>query len=117
MNRDISKTRSLSKQQCLSCQAGTKPLVNQEVQELLKQLDADWRAIDDRHIERDFKFGNFKDGLEFVNKVGHLAQEQGHHPEVFLKWSKVTIILRTHKIGGLSKNDFIFAAKIDEMTK
>ena len=117
MDKDASGARSLFREKCLPCQAGTKPLVNQAVQELLKQLDADWRAIEDRHIERDFKFGNFKDGLEFVNKVGQLAEQEGHHPEIFLKWGKVTLVLKTHKIGGLSENDFILAAKIDEMIK
>lgn len=108
---------SLAKEKCVPCQAGAEPLKNQAAQDLVKQLNVDWVVIEDHHIEREFKFNNFKDGLDFVNKVGQLAEEQGHHPEIFLKWGKVTLILWTHKIGGLSENDFILAAKIDEMMK
>ncbi|MBC8481279.1 MAG: 4a-hydroxytetrahydrobiopterin dehydratase [Planctomycetes bacterium] len=108
---------SLATHECRPCQKGAEPLSIHHAQKLLKQLDPDWRLIDDRHIERDFKFEDFKQGLDFTINVGQLAEEQQHHPEIFLKWGKVTLILWTHKIAGLHENDFIFAAKIDQMLK
>ena len=76
----------------------------------------EWSVIDDRRIEKIFKFGTFADALAFVNKVGAIAEENGHHPDINLfGWNKVTITLSTHAIDGLSENDFILASKIDEI--
>ncbi|NLJ99179.1 MAG: 4a-hydroxytetrahydrobiopterin dehydratase [Tissierellia bacterium] len=66
-------------------------------------------------LKKEYKFKNFKDALDFTNKVGSLAEEEGHHPDIYLSWGKVVIKLWTHKIDGLHKNDFILAAKIDEI--
>lgn len=71
--------------------------------------------IEEHHLEHEYKFKNFKEALEFTNKVGALAEQQGHHPDIFLAWGKVKITLFTHKIDGLSESDFIMAAKISEL--
>ena len=83
---------------------------------LLRQLN-NWKlAHDFKHISKEFTFKNFADALAFVDKIGALAEEEGHHPDITLAWGKVGVTLTTHAIGGLSQNDFILAAKIDKIT-
>jgi len=72
-------------------------------------------VINNHHLERHFKFPDFKTALDFVNKVGDVAEEQGHHPDIHLSWGKVHVTIWTHKIDGLTESDFIFAAKIDRL--
>ena len=104
----------LIKCKCTACQGGVEPLKGQAIEVLFKQLSEGWHVIDEHHLEKEYKFPNFKEVLEFVNKVGQLAESQGHHPDIFLSWGKVKLSIWTHKINGLHKNDFILAAKIDE---
>jgi 4a-hydroxytetrahydrobiopterin dehydratase len=85
-----------------------------EIQKILK-LVPEWKAIDDHHLTRAFTFPDFKQALDFVNRVGALAEEQGHHPDILLAWGKAEITLWTHKINGLTESDFIMAAKIDRV--
>jgi 4a-hydroxytetrahydrobiopterin dehydratase len=87
--------------------------------ELHSQLPdaAEWKVINDHHLTRAFTFPDFKQALDFVNKVGALAEEQGHHPDIMLKWGKVEITLWTHKIDGLTESDFIMAAKISRLPR
>ena len=82
--------------------------------ELHKQV-ADWQVVNEHHLTRQFKFPDFKQALAFVNRVGELAEEQGHHPDILLAWGKAEITLWTHKIDGLTESDFIMAAKIDRL--
>jgi len=82
--------------------------------ELHKQV-ADWQVVNEHHLTRQFKFPDFKQALAFVNRVGELAEEQGHHPDILLAWGKAEITLWTHKIDGLTESDFIMAAKIDPL--
>ncbi|MHC4396373.1 MAG: 4a-hydroxytetrahydrobiopterin dehydratase [Planctomycetota bacterium] len=105
----------LLKSQCIPCQGGVEPLKGKVIAELLKQLAKDWQVIDEHHLEKEYRFRNFKQSLEFVNKVGELAEIQGHHPDIYLAWSRVRLIIWTHKIDGLHENDFILAAKADEL--
>jgi 4a-hydroxytetrahydrobiopterin dehydratase len=91
------------------------PLKGEALAALRTQIDPAWEVIEEHHLARAFKFRNFVDALAFVNKVGALAEEQGHHPDIFLAWGKVRVELSTHKIGGLSESDFILAAKIDRL--
>ncbi len=79
-----------------------------------KQVDG-WNVIEEHHITKLFRFLNFREALRFVNLVGELAEEQGHHPDIYLAWGKVEITTWTHKINGLTENDFILAAKIDQL--
>lgn len=105
----------LSQKKCGPCEGGTKPLTKVEFAPYLEEVK-DWEVIDNLKIRKKFKFKNFKEALTFVNKVGELAENEGHHPDINLhSWNKVTITLSTHAIGGLSINDFILAAKIDRV--
>ena len=107
---------TLAEKTCVPCRGGTPPLEPAAVAELRAQLQPGWDAVDDHHLTRTFKFPNFAKALEFVNQVGALAEEQGHHPDVYLAWGKVRVEIWTHKIDGLTESDFIFAAKIDAIT-
>ena len=81
----------------------------------LQQLDDGWQAPNDHHLTKQFAFADFKSGLAFVDRVGALADEQGHHPDIYLAWGKVRVDVWTHKIDGLTESDFIFAAKCDRL--
>ncbi len=105
---------SLSKKECVPCKGGVPPLNGDELEQLEKQVDG-WEVIEKHHIMKTFKFSNFVKALAFVNKVGEIAEEQGHHPDIFLTWGKARIEICTHKINGLTESDFILAAKIDEI--
>ncbi len=104
---------NLSKKNCVPCKGGVPPLKGEALQELLKQLGNGWKVIDDHHLEKEYTFKNFREALAFTNKVGAIAEEQGHHPDIFLSYGKVKIQLWTHKINGLTESDFILAAKCD----
>lgn len=107
--------KDLTSKKCVPCSIGAIPLNANEIQDLLKSLDKNWDVVDDIQIERTFKFKDFKEALEFTNKVGDLAEAEGHHPDICLSWGKVEITLWRHKIKGLHENDFILAAKIDNL--
>ncbi len=104
----------LASKQCVPCKGGIPPLKGEELKRLNKQID-EWDVIDEHHLSKTYKFPNFVKALEFVNKVGDIAEQQGHHPNIFLAWGKARIEIWTHKIGGLTESDFILAAKIDEV--
>jgi 4a-hydroxytetrahydrobiopterin dehydratase len=105
----------LLSKQCIPCTIDTPPLEADEILQLKPQLNEAWKVLEDRQLERQFKFKDFATALEFVNKVGALAEEEGHHPDLELGWGRVVIRLMTHKIKGLSYNDFVMAAKIDQL--
>ena len=101
---------------CKPCEAGTEALPESVLAELLKQVPG-WELLQEMKIAKTFKFPNFRKALEFTNRVGELAESEGHHPDIFLSWGKVKIELSTHAVKGLSENDFILAARIDELPK
>ncbi|HWY78812.1 MAG TPA: 4a-hydroxytetrahydrobiopterin dehydratase [Candidatus Sulfotelmatobacter sp.] len=104
----------LTKKKCVPCEGGAKPLIADEYEAYLRNALAGWIAVDAVKIEKEYKFKNFQKALDFVSLVGQIAEEEGHHPDIFLhNWNKVTLTLSTHAIGGLSENDFILATKID----
>lgn len=104
----------LADKQCVPCKGGTPPLKGKELENLHKSVPQ-WTVTNEHHIQRAFKFPDFVQALAFVNKVGALAEEQGHHPDILLTWGKAEITLWTHSINGLSESDFIMAAKIDRL--
>ncbi|MDP3901502.1 MAG: 4a-hydroxytetrahydrobiopterin dehydratase [bacterium] len=106
----------LIKKHCIPCEGGVSPLDEIEIKEYLKQVP-EWSFIKSPHhsIDREFKFRNFIEAMEFVNKVADLAEREGHHPDITINYNKVNLSLWTHAIGGLFENDFILAAKIDKL--
>ena len=106
----------LSDKKCVACEGGTPPLTTEEIQNLKPQIPSWDVAADEKSIAREFAFKNFKEALAFVNKVGEIAESEGHHPDLNLhNYKKVLVTLSTHAIHGLSENDFIVAAKIDKI--
>jgi 4a-hydroxytetrahydrobiopterin dehydratase len=109
--------KDLKSKTCTACSGEEKPLTGNTLKEYSKEVDAGWKVEEEHHITRSFDFPDFRTALDFTNKVGSLAEEQGHHPDISLSWGNVTIKLFTHKIDGLHDNDFIMADKIDEIFK
>jgi 4a-hydroxytetrahydrobiopterin dehydratase len=103
----------LQEQKCVPCHSGMPSLSKQQAREMLNEIP-DW-TLNDNSIERMFAFKDFKDSIDFVNKVAEIANEQDHHPDIHIYYNKVRIELTTHKIKGLSENDFILAAKINSI--
>jgi len=104
---------NLDKKHCVPCEGGMPPLTAEEIQPLLQQISG-WKVIADKALEKEFKKKDFAEALAFVNNIGKIAEEEGHHPDIFLHgWNKVKITLSTHAIKGLSENDFILARRID----
>ena len=101
--------------QCVPCKGGTPPLRGPGIDDLLARLGNDWRVVEEHHLEKEFRFKNFREALDFTNRVGALAEEQGHHPDIYLAWGKVRLTVWTHKIDGLTESDFVFAAKSDRV--
>jgi len=107
----------LSSGQCEACRVGAPTVSDQERDELSIQIP-EWQIVrrkDIQRLERAYKFANFVDALAFTNRVGALAEEQGHHPDLLTEWGRVTVTWWSHKIKGLHKNDFIMAAKTDRL--
>ena len=108
----------LKDKKCVPCEGGVDPLNPDQTEELMKELSEEWMLIDQhRMLARTFTFKDFKQALAFANKVGAIAEEEQHHPDMTVGYGNMGVELTTHAIGGLSINDFIVAAKIDEITK
>lgn len=106
---------ALAEKECVPCKGGVPPLKGNDLQNLVTQLNPGWQLIREHHLEREFKFKDFREALSFTNQVGDLAEEQGHHPDIYLSWGKVKVTIWTHKIDGLTESDFVLAAKIDRL--
>src|ERR1700752_5319811 len=106
----------LADKKCVPCKGGVLPTKGRELQELMKAVP-EWKVVNEHHLTREFKFPDFQQALDFVNRVGAVAEEQGHHPDILLAWGKAEVTLWTHKINGLTESDFIMAAKIDRLNK
>jgi 4a-hydroxytetrahydrobiopterin dehydratase len=104
----------LSSKQCVPCRGGVPALKGDEITPLLNQLNG-WEVVEEHHLMKTYRFANFRESLSFVNRVGELAEEQGHHPDICFGWGEAEIKIWTHKIKGLTESDFILAAKIDEV--
>ncbi len=104
----------LAEKNCVPCKGGVPALQGTELASYQSQVN-NWNVIEEHHIEREFSFPNFVDALQFTNQVGELAEQEGHHPDIYLAWGKVGIKIWTHKINGLTESDFVLAAKIDRL--
>lgn len=104
----------LASRQCVPCRGGVPPLQGEEITKLLSDLDG-WEVVDQHHLKKSYKFADFRESKKFVDLVGELAEEQGHHPDICFGWGKAEITIWTHKIDGLTESDFILAAKIDRL--
>lgn len=105
----------LAKKKCVPCAGGVPHLKGKELHELLSKLNSSWKIIEDRKLEKEYEFSDFRHALSFTNKIGEVAEHEGHHPDIYLAWGKVKVMIWTHKINGLTESDFILAAKCDEV--
>jgi 4a-hydroxytetrahydrobiopterin dehydratase len=108
---------TLTQKKCIPCEAGTPPIGPLEARKMMAELDPSWHLVADHELRREFPFKDFSSALAFANKVGRLADEEGHHPNLTIQWGLLVVETWTHAIDGLSENDFILAAKIDELAK
>ena len=104
----------LAAKTCVPCRGDTPPLKGDGLLLLGAQVP-DWEVIEEHHLKRRFRFKNFREALLFVNRVGELAEQQGHHPDVTFGWGYADVTVWTHKIDGLTESDFVFAAKVDAL--
>ena len=104
----------LAERQCVPCRGGVPALTTEEIQPLAAQIPG-WDVIDVHHLQKTYQFGNFRETLDFVNRIGELAEQQGHHPDICFGWGKADVSIWTHKIDGLTESDFVLAAKIDKL--
>ena len=103
----------LAAKHCVPCNGGVPPLKGEELRKFSVQLP-DWKVIDEHHITKTYQFPDFKTALDFVNRVGAIAESEGHHPDITLAWGRVDVKTYTHKIDGLTESDFVLAAKVDQ---
>ena len=103
---------SLAEKHCVPCRGGVPPLKEEELEKMRGQVP-DWQVVDQHHLTKSFSFPDFRTALDFVNRIGEIAESEGHHPDLMLAWGKVDVKIWTHKIDGLTESDFILAAKID----
>lgn len=105
---------ALADQTCVPCRGGV-PALKGPALDALKAEVPGWEVVNEHHLHREFRFPDFKTALDFVNRVGAIAEEQGHHPDLLLKWGEVEVTIFTHKVDGLTESDFVLAAKIDRL--
>jgi 4a-hydroxytetrahydrobiopterin dehydratase len=108
---------SLADKNCVPCKGGVPPLDHAAIALLMPELETGWEAVNDHHLKRTYKFPDFKGALALVDRIGAMAEAQGHHPDLHLAWGKVTVEIWTHKIDGLTESDFVFAAKCDALNQ
>lgn len=104
----------LASRECVPCRGGVPPMSGEEIKKFLGELQG-WEVEGSHHLKKGYEFKNFREALSFVNRVGELAEEQGHHPDISFGWGRAEITIWTHKIDGLTESDFILAAKIDRL--
>jgi 4a-hydroxytetrahydrobiopterin dehydratase len=105
--------KDLARRACVPCRGGVPPLQGPALRALHRKLGNDWKVVRAHQLEKEFTFPDFKQALAFTNRVGRLAERQGHHPDIHLAWGRVKVTTWTHKIDGLTENDFVLAARIE----
>jgi 4a-hydroxytetrahydrobiopterin dehydratase len=111
----MSDTSHLAQRNCVPCRGGVAPLAGAELLRLQEELGGGWSVLHGHHLGKTFTFPDFAEALAYVNRVGVMAEEQGHHPDITLTWGKVRIEVWTHTIDGLAESDFVFAAKAEAL--
>ncbi len=106
---------SLADQTCVPCKGGVPALKGEALAKLNAEVP-DWQVVEEHHLHKAFRFPDFQKALDFVNRAGAIAEEQGHHPDILLAWGKAEVTIYTHKINGLTESDFVLAAKIDRIS-
>jgi 4a-hydroxytetrahydrobiopterin dehydratase len=104
----------LADRTCVPCRGGVPPLAGRDLETLARQVSG-WEVVGEHHLKREFQFENFREALEFVNRIGEVAEDQGHHPDVSFGWGRAEVVIFTHAIDALTESDFILAAKIDRL--
>ncbi len=106
----------LAEKNCVPCRGGVSPLTSSEIAPLFREL-RNWVCNEDRRLVKSYKFDDFKSAMELANKIAIIAESEGHHPDLLVRWGELRIDLWTHKVDGLTESDFILAAKIDQLTE
>jgi 4a-hydroxytetrahydrobiopterin dehydratase len=106
---------ALAARRCVPCRGDTPPLRGEAIARLLDELGGGWRVVDEHHLEKEYRFPDFRSALAFVDRVGELAEREFHHPDIHLAWGRVRLEIWTHRIRGLTESDFVLAAKADEL--
>jgi len=107
----------LADRQCIPCRGGVPPLEGEALQRLTGELAGGWQVVEGQRLEKEYRFPDFAQALEFTNALGALAEKVDHHPDIHLSWGRVRVVIFTHKIGGLNEADFVWAAKADRLTR
>lgn len=102
----------LAKMECVPCRGDVSALKGEDLLRIQERLGDDWMVVAEHHLERQFTFDDFASALDFTNRVGTIAEQQAHHPDICLGWGYVRISIHTHKIDGLTESDFVLAAKV-----
>lgn len=111
----MNTSNDLASRQCEPCRGGVARLQGAELEQIQRKLGSGWQVADGHHLEKTYVFKDFRAALAFTNRVGELAETQGHHPDIYLAWGKVQVKIWTHKIDGLTESDFVLAAKVDQL--
>lgn len=106
---------NLAEKECVPCKGGVAPLNGETLKKFSTELGNGWKVVNEHHLEKEFKFKDFREALTFTNRVGELAEANNHHPDIYLAWGKVRLTIWTHKIDGLTESDFVMAAKIQKL--
>ncbi len=105
----------LAARDCVPCKGGVPPLAGDALRALAEQLGGGWKVVDGHHLEKTYRLANFREALDLTHRIGEMAEEQQHHPDITLAWGRVGVTIWTHKIDGLTESDFVFAAKCDAL--
>jgi 4a-hydroxytetrahydrobiopterin dehydratase len=110
-------TAELAKNQCVPCRGGIPPLKGDALQKMFALLGNDWQVVNEHHLEKQYSFPNWAKAMALANKVSEIAEQQNHHPDLYITWGKTKVQIWTHKIDGLTESDFYFAAKVEDASK
>jgi 4a-hydroxytetrahydrobiopterin dehydratase len=108
-----SEMSNLADKHCVPCRGGIPPLQGEDLRRFTDQLPT-WKVMEEHHLAKTFAFPDFKTALAFANRVGEVAEQEAHHPDLCVSWGRLDVKIYTHKINGLTESDFVLAAKIDQ---